>query len=756
MQALELLVTGAVQGVGFRPFVYRLAHEMGLGGAVWNEPRGVRLRVVGPERAIENFCWRVKHDAPVPARVDALQLLEARPAVAPEPFRIVESQDEGARTAVIMADLATCPACRAELFDPANRRHRYPFINCTHCGPRYSIVTALPYDRPHTTMRGFALCPACRAEYEDPSDRRFHAQPNACPACGPQLAWWDDEGRVEAVREAALQAAVQALRDGRIVAVKGIGGFHLVCDASNPRAVETLRVRKHREEKPFAVMVPDDTAARALARISDLELELLRASAAPIVLLPRREGAALADEVAPGNPNLGLLLPYAPLHHLLLHDFGRPLVATSGNRSDEPLCTDEREALQRLRGLADAFLVHNRPIARPLDDSIVRVLAGKPCILRRARGYTPLPIPLSFEAPPLLALGAHLKNTIALASGRSIVVSQHIGDLDALEARDAFERAVDDVQALRQLQPAGWVTDRHPDYASSLYARDRGLAAVTVQHHHAHVASCMAEHGLERTVLGVAWDGTGLGDDRTIWGGEFLVAGFGSCQRVGTISGFHLPGGDGAMRKPLSSAVGLLQAFFPEAMPRLAVELLGLEEGAVRQLMALITRRANAPYTTSVGRWFDGLSALCGLCRASTFEGQAAMALEWAATPHRERAAYPFEIRRADDLLVADLRATLVRVIEDLRSGVEAGAVAASFHHTLAEVVVGMAERQRGLPVVLTGGCFQNQLLLERCVLRLRETGHTPYWHQLVPPNDGGISLGQAAVAAYLQQGTAG
>lgn len=771
MEARELLITGAVQGVGFRPFAYRLAHELSLGGFVRNHARGVLIRIVGPPAQLDVFITRLQREAVPPAQVHGLEVLARCSTDMLEPFQILSSDPHGQPEAVIMADLATCPACLREVLDPANRRHRYPFTNCTHCGPRFSIILGIPYDRAQTTMRGFTQCPACQAEYENPADRRFHAQPNACPACGPHLAWWDATGQVRAEHEPALRAAADALRAGRIVAVKGLGGFHLMCDARNETAVAELRRRKHREEKPFAVMAPDLVSVRALCEVSDEESALLQSPAAPIVLMARQEPGGVANAVAPGNPSLGVMLPYTPLHHLLLRELGFPVVATSGNLSDEPICTDEHEALLRLRGLADFFLVHNRPIARPLDDSIARIIAGKPCVLRRARGYAPLPIPLSLPAPlprtsSILAVGAHMKTAVTLLTGNRAVIGAHIGDLDTLEARHAFERSVNDLAALYEVTPARWACDRHPDYASSAYAREHGREVLAVQHHHAHIASCLAEHGLDGPVFGLAWDGTGLGDDGTIWGGEGLRVARGSWQRISTVRGFALPGGDHAARKPWWSAVGALQEYFPDEMPGLAMELLGLPESEVRTLMAVISKRLNAPRTSSVGRWFDAVAALTGICRNSSFEGQAAMALEWrvnlaqvgrtipgepqaAATARPEASPYPLEMQRENGLTVCSLRNALIELIAERRAGQTAGHLATRFHATLAAAAVALARAQPEKIVVLSGGCFQNRCLTELCIDGLRAAGFTPYWHQLVPPNDGGISLGQAWVAAY-------
>ncbi len=747
LHVMELLVNGAVQGVGFRPLVYRVAHQMGLGGAVWNEPGGVRVRLVGPARRVAEFSARLRAECMPPARIDTLRTLSIGTTECAEPFRIVESMNNGARDALVMPDLATCPACLRELFDPRNRRFRYPFINCTHCGPRFSIITGIPYDRPQTTMRDFAMCAECEAEYNNPEDRRFHAQPNACPQCGPQVELLDASGARLGGRDWAIRQTVIHLRDGKIVAVKGIGGFHLICLARHPEAVAELRRRKQREEKPLAVMVPDIETARRLAELSTIEEDLLATSAAPIVLLRRRKSTEVADGVAPNNPFIGLMLPYSPLHHLILRALEAPVVATSGNLSDEPICTDEHDAVQRLAGIADFFLVHNRPIARPLDDSVARIAFDRAMLLRRARGYAPLALPLPEETSPILALGSHLKNTVALAMRDRIVISQHLGDLDTLESRRAFEQAVADLQQLYGEQPETWVTDLHPDYASTQYAHEQGRHTIRVQHHHAHIAAVMAEHGLTGPALGFAWDGTGLGDDGTIWGGEVFRAQPGDFLRIGHVSAFHLPGGDAAMRKPIHSAFGALYACFPEQMPDLAIQRLGLDPETARNLQTLIERRQNAPLTSSVGRWFDAIAALCGVCRVSTYEGMAAQRLEHCMDEDSAAWPYPFETRVSSGVITYELKSMLRDILTDLDAGVPAARTSTRFHMTLIEIIVRTAGAHRGMPVILSGGCFQNRFLLDTAIERLRAAEHTVYWPQLVPPNDGGIALGQAYIA---------
>lgn len=750
MQVLEFLVTGAVQGVGFRPLVYRVAHQMGLGGAVWNEPGGVRIRVVGPAPRVEDFGARLRAGCVEPARIDQLRILSVSETDHVEPFRIAESMTDGVRQALVMPDLAMCPACLREMFDSKNRRYRYPFTNCTHCGPRFSIITGIPYDRPQTTMAGFTMCAACQTEYDNPGDRRFHAQPNACGECGPQLELLDAQGKRLGGRDWAIRHAVTQLREGRIVAVKGIGGFHLLCDARNETAVRELRARKHREEKPFAVMVPDLNTARILTQLTDAEAALLGTSAAPIVLLAKRAGADIADAVAPNNACLGIMLSYSPIHHLLLHMLQMPVVATSGNLSDEPICIDETEAVQRLAGVADFFLVHNRPIVRALDDSVARIAHDGVMLLRRARGFAPLALPLPVETPPLLALGPHLKNTVALAMRDRVVVSQHLGDLATLESRKAFAQSISDLQELYGEKPETWVVDQHPDYASSEFAREHGRNPIRVQHHHAHIAAVMAEYGLRDPVLGVAWDGTGLGTDGTIWGGEFLRVRPDHFIRLGHLGGFRLPGGDSAMRKPLYSAFGVLATYYPDNVIELAARLLNMDRETAHNLNTLITKGVNAPFSTSAGRWFDAIAALCGICRESSYEGMAAQRLECALNPADRVWPYPFEAIARSGSFVFEMKHMLDALLADWADGVSASVISGRFHAMLIEIIVQTAGAYRGMPIVLSGGCFQNQFLLDTAVRRLREVGHTVYWPQLVPPNDGGIALGQAMIAAHL------
>ncbi len=781
---LRLAVRGAVQGVGFRPFVYRLATELGVAGRVANDPRGVAIEIEGEPAVLERFRERLTAERPPLAAIHAVEStwLEAR---GERGFRIEESEGAGAKTAVVLPDAATCPDCLAEVLDPSDRRHRYPFTNCTHCGPRFTIVRALPYDRPNTTMAGFRLCPRCRREYEDPSDRRFHAQPTACPECGPRLALWDALGRPVTAPagfggegeplagDRALGAAGAALGRGEIVAVKGLGGFQLLVDARDQAAVGRLRERKRRFEKPFALMAADLAAVASICRLPAGAAELLASPAAPIVLLPRlpaaEAGVTIAAAVAPGNPDLGVMLPTTPLHHLLLRDAGFPVVATSGNLSDEPIATDEGEAVARLAGIADLFLVHDRPVERHADDSVARFVLGAPRLVRRARGYAPMPLVLPSPVPTILAVGAHLKSTVALSVERSVYLSQHLGDLETPQALAAFERVIEDFLRLYEARPVAIAHDLHPDYASSRHARrlaarwgaertargEAPVALIGVQHHHAHLAACLAEHGdpePAEPVLGVTFDGTGYGTDGTIWGGELLLGDAAACRRVAHLRPFRLPGGEAAVREPRRVALALAcevlgdAAFGREDLAPVA----DLTAGERRLLARMLEAEVNAPVTTSAGRLFDGVAALAGLRQRVSYEGQAAIDLEHAAAAiEGDPGAYPIELAGGlAEGYELDWRPLIASVLEDLGRGVPAGRIAGRFHHGLAAAVDAVARGVGAPRVALTGGCFQNRLLTEATAARLERSGFEVLLHREVPPNDGGVALGQVAVAA--------
>jgi len=749
----RILVRGTVQGVGFRPFVHRQATALGLAGWVINSSAGVVVEAEGDPGRIAVLVREIREGPPANATVDSVETRTIAPRW-DDGFEIRASDAAGACTAQVLPDFATCPDCLAELFDPADRRYRYPFINCTHCGPRYSIIEDIPYDRARTSMRRFAMCSACRAEYDNPADRRFHAEPNACAECGPRITLWNASGATLCDDDDALTAAAAAMRAGSIIAMKGIGGFHLLVDARNEIAVQRLRGRKRREEKPFAVMFPSLADVAASCRVRPAEEALLTAPARPIVLL-RRTGGPIAAAVAPSNPWLGALLPYTPLHHLLMRELGFPVVATSGNISDEPIVSDEGEALERLGGIADLFLVHDRPIVRPVDDSVARVVCGRELLLRRARGYAPAPIELKGARSGILALGGHLKGTVALTHADSAVLSQHIGDLDMIEARAAHTRAAKDLVQLYAEPPVLAVRDLHPDYASTRAAEASGLPVLAVQHHLAHVAACMAEHGLEPRVLGVAWDGTGYGPDGTIWGGEFLRVTAGGWSRFAKLRPFRLPGGDRAIREPRRAALGLLHEAYGERAFEMS-ELAPIsafsptELGVVRQMLV---RGINAPVTSSAGRLFDAFAALAGLHQTCAYEGQAAIELEGVADDQATGRRYRFAIRQGDDTaFIVDWEPALAEALADLRAGVPTAEISAAFHDGLASAIADVAVRAGEQTVALTGGCFQNARLTESTVAALRAAGLDAVWHRRVPPNDGGLALGQAAWAAWMEK----
>jgi hydrogenase maturation protein HypF len=765
-----------------------LATELGLQGYVNNSAQGVTIEVEGPGQSLEQFLLRLEAEQPPRSFIQGLEA-SWLDTVGYGSFEIRHSEAGGQKTALVLPDIASCPECVNEVFDPKNRRYFYPFTNCTNCGPRFSIIDALPYDRVNTSMRSFVMCERCLAEYQNPLDRRFHAQPNACPACGPTLALWDARGRCLIVPSQGsrdiLQRAADVVREGRILAVKGLGGFHLMGAADNEQTVRRLRELKHREEKPFALMFPSLASIERECYLSSGERRVLCSAEAPILLLRRSEQTTdVCSAVAPGNPFLGAMLPYTPLHHLLLSVLGCPVVATSGNLSDEPICIDEQEAVERLGGIADFFLVHNRPIVRHVDDSIVRMMAGREMVIRRARGYAPFPITLHNKeqsADKVLAVGAHLKNAIALSSGSQVFISQHIGDLETDQAYSAFQRVISDFENLFETRPAVIAADAHPDYLSTCFARgatdnqpgrdgphdkssDPALPRLfNVQHHLAHVLACAAENEVPLPALGVSWDGTGYGMDGTIWGGEFLLVSDNHWERVAHVRTFPLPGGDKAIKEPRRTALGLLFECFGEDAFSMDVDPIRAFSGT--ELVALKTilhRGLNSLRTSSMGRLFDAIASLIGLRHRVRFEGQAAMELEFALRDADTGLVYSLPYKRGTETTVNTRdRATVNRpyildwselikeVIEDRRTDVPTSTISAKFHNSLVEAIVEVA-RHVGQPrVVLSGGCFQNQYLTERTIRRLRQEGFQPYWHQRVPPNDGGICLGQ--VVAVVQ-----
>jgi hydrogenase maturation protein HypF len=746
-------VEGIVQGVGFRPFVYSLATGLGLGGQVGNDVDGVFAEVEGPETAVREFLRALERDAPALARIERITATDLPPAGLAA-FRIVASDPAGARRALVAADTATCADCLRELSDPADRRFCYPFINCTNCGPRFTIVRDVPYDRPLTTMAGFAMCDECAAEYHDPADRRFHAQPVCCPACGPVLTLVDVNGGP--VPGPSVAAAAGLLREGRIVAVKGLGGYHLAADASCERAVAGLRARKHREDKPFAVLAADLPAARRLAEVSDAAAGLLTSQARPIVLLPRRPDAGIAAATAPGNRYLGIMLPYTPLHHLLARAVAHPIVLTSGNVSDEPIAYRDDDALSRLGTIADAFLTHDRAIHIRTDDSVARVFRGRPALLRRSRGHVPEPVVVRAGFPrPVLACGAELKNTFCLAKEQHAFISQHVGDLENVATLRSFTEGISHFRRLFDIDPRVVAYDLHPEYLSTKYALDaegaEGVDLVGVQHHHAHIASCLADNDAcaERPVIGVAFDGTGYGTDGTIWGGEFLVADYARFRRAGHLAPVPMPGGAAAIRQPWRMAAAYL-----EQAPAERLDVWRRNQDRWGAVVAMARGGVNSPLTSSAGRLFDAVAALLGVRDTVNYEGQAAIELEQLADP-AERGAYHAAIDASfcpDAPFRADGGDLMRAAVADLGNGVPREVVAARFHNGVAALIEAGCLLLRdacGLDdVALSGGVFQNGLLLEQAVSRLEGRGFRVLTHSRVPCNDGGISLGQAVVAA--------
>ena len=713
-------LNGAVQGVGLRPFVFRLANTLDLNGYVQNSSGGLVIEVEGAVDRVARFIDRLAGERPLSALVTREEV-RSLPLTGVSGFTIAGSEDEGLPRTGMLNDLATCADCLREIQDPDNRRYGYAFTNCVACGPRFTITQRLPYDRASTTMRWFEMCRACRAEYETPSDRRHHAQPNACARCGPRLA-------------ISIEQVASALGQGSIVALKGIGGFHLLCDARMAAVVDRLRSRKARDAKPFAVMMPSLAVTREYCLTDQAEESALSSPAAPVVLLRPRQPWDLAANVSGASGKVGVLLPYSPLHHLLMRCYDAPLVSTSGNVSGEPIATDNTEARSRLAAIADLIVTHTRPIARPCDDSVVRVGATGLSILRRARGYAPLPIEVAADLPRALAVGGHLKSTVAIGVGRNAVVSQHLGDLDTPAARRGFEAAIRDLCRMYEFEPEFVVADRLSDYASRQWADTSGLKVVEVQHHHAHVAGCAADNGVAPPYLGVAWDGAGLGDDGAVWGGEFFGAGTCGFERVAHLRPFRLLGGDAAARKGWRVAISM------DWEARGAAELEGRDDARV--LAAMLTHGANAPWCTSVGRLFDAVAAVTGICQRNRFEGESAMALEAAVDPHDGKS-YPF-----GDAETGDWEPLFEAIRADMRHDVAAGTIAARFHLTLVEWICRVADRVQAGPVVLSGGVFQNAFLVDRTVAALQARGHAVHTPRRIPANDGGLSFGQLVLAS--------
>ncbi|UCG11282.1 MAG: carbamoyltransferase HypF [Deltaproteobacteria bacterium] len=751
----RLNIQGIVQGVGFRPFVYQLAHRCRLNGYVANTPKGVAVEVEGDQESLYHFLKALPESAPPLANIIQIDT-EELPAAEYGSFEIRSSEVGEERATLISPDTETCADCLAELFDPKDRRYRYPFINCTNCGPRYTIIDDIPYDRPKTSMASFVMCDDCSREYHDPLDRRFHAQPNGCWACGPRV-WLTDVSGNELRTDDPIVAAAEHLKTGAIVAVKGLGGFHLAVDATQNEAVKRLRRRKGREEKPLAIMCSSLEQVERYALLGEEERRLLTCPQRPIVIVPKRERNEIAPEVAPRNGYFGVMLPYTPLHHLLLSHPFSALVMTSGNISEEPIAIDNEEALQRLGPIADYFLLHDRDILLRSDDSILRVVSDRPRQIRRSRGYVPVPVFLRKPVAPVLALGGELKGTICLTKGSRAFVGQHLGDLENLETLEFLEQTVAHLRRILEVQPRLLVHDLHPDYLTTQVAKTQDeLPILAVQHHHAHVVSVMAEHGLEGRALGLALDGTGYGDDHSIWGGEILAADQISYERVGYLDNVPMPGGAAAIKEPWRMAVSYLTAAFgAEIFERNQVLFQRWDPERIRVLLQMIERKVNSPSTSSCGRLFDGIAALVGLRDRIAYEGQAAIELEQCLEPTNER--YEYECREADGRLLMSPTVIFTQIYKDAVSGVPAGVISGKFHQTLVamftEACVRLGQMYGLGRVICSGGVFQNVFLLENLERQLQAAGLEVYTPQAIPANDACISLGQAVVGAASLEG---
>jgi len=741
-------IRGIVQGVGFRPFVYQLAKKNGLGGYVVNTSEGVDIEVEGELQKVEAFFGQIQADSPPLARITSVET-HYLPYYHYQDFVIHPSRIGAQQSVLISPDICICEDCLKEMNDPGDHRYRYPFINCTNCGPRYTIIRDIPYDRDNTTMASFTMCERCQREYDDPMNRRFHAQPNACFDCGPHVSLHDHAGHVLRGIDPVGKTR-ELLKEGKIVAIKGIGGFHLACDATNGNAVTLLRERKNREEKPLAIMSSSLEKVKQYALVGTIEAATLSSKERPIVLLPKKEGSAIAEQVASGNRYFGVMLPYTPLHYLILGEDFLALVMTSGNLSEEPIAINNDEAFRRLSGIADYFLVHNRDIYMRNDDSVARVVGEKVRMIRRSRGYVPVPIFLPFDVRPTLACGPYLSNTICIAQGEHAFLSQHVGDLENLEASESFDLTVEHLQDILEIEPVLVACDLHPDYYSTQYAlRQKAVPRVSVQHHHAHIAGCMAENGIDGKVIGIALDGTGYGSDGTLWGGEILIADYGHFERAGHFQYVPLPGGEAAIREPWRMALSLLYPAFGKDLFDLPIEFVKrLDQGKARNILTMIEKKINCPLTSSCGRLFDGIAALVGVRDRVSYKGQAAIELEM--EMGEGEGLYPVTVPERGEYIIPQ-NPIIHGVVSDLRQGVDRGTIIRKFHNTLVkiftDVCLTLQQKYSLNRVCLSGGVFQNVFLLENLEKALSALDFEVYTHSMVPPNDGGIALGQVIVA---------
>ncbi|MGI0480521.1 carbamoyltransferase HypF [Geminocystis sp. CENA526] len=774
----KISIRGIVQGVGFRPFIYKLAQELGLKGWVNNSVEGVSIEVESDREKLQIFINKIKEEKPPHSRIDSIEIKEFKGEGYQE-FIIKNSEtiNHQKKTTLVLPDLSVCSDCLTEIFDPNNRRYRYPFTNCTNCGPRYSIIQSLPYDRVFTTMNKFIMCEECKKEYYNPKNRRFHAQPNACQKCGANLELWDKQGNCLSKFDDALTQTANLIKQGKIIALKGLGGFHLIADARNKQAIDTLRKRKNRPHKPLALMYPNLEQIKNDCLVSDLEEKLLLSSASPIVLVKKKDSFTqnkaknqqylICEEIAPNNPYLGVMLPYTPLHHLLLNLLNFPVVATSGNQKSEPICIDEYEALERLNLLADYFLIHNRPIFRAVDDSIVRIVNNEIIILRRGRGYAPLPIKLEKKSTEnsaqILALGGHLKNTISIEFNQQIFVSQHIGDLDNLETIKAYKNTIKNLSDIYDFTPDLIVCDAHPNYFSTQYAEELSkiknppIPIISVQHHLAHIFATIAEHNLKLPLLGIAWDGTGYGLDNTIWGGEFFYINEKKIQRIASFLPFPLIGGNQAILQPQRIALGLLNTVYNglENIPQNLPILTHFSSQELALFQKMIDKKINTPLTSSVGRLFDGIAFILDIIKEVTFEGQAPMALEFLIDNSSPDKLYNFHwTYDPNNCNYIDVRSMVTEIIRDYLDNKSLGLIATKFHLTLVEIIKHISQKVDTSTVILSGGCFQNKYLLEHSINTLIDHNFKPYWSQKIPLNDGGLSVGQIQFAKTMIGGT--
>jgi hydrogenase maturation protein HypF len=753
---LKVTIKGVVQGVGFRPFIYRLASAMNLSGFVLNSTSGVLIEVEGSKKQLDSFLLKIKEDKPVHAIINSMEF-SFLDAIGYKNFEVKKSESNQDKDVLILPDIAVCNDCLEEMFNPQDRRYLYPFINCTNCGPRFSIIERLPYDRPNTSMKEFKMCEECLQEYKDPQNRRFHAQPIACPKCGPHVELWNHEGGMLSSNEKAINETIELLKERKIIALKGLGGFQLLVDAGNEEAVKRMRKRKHREEKPFALMFPSIIDVRDICIVNDFEERLLMSPESPIVLLKKKKTwcERVCDQVALDNPYFGIMLPYTPLHHLILQEYSKPIVATSGNIAEEPMCINESEALQKLNRIADYFLVHNRPIVRHVDDSIGRIVLGRELILRRARGYAPLPIycgnqsdsAQSERKDTILAVGGHLKNTIAIQKKSNIFISQHIGDLATAEALNTFENVIRDFKELYEVDPSVISADMHPEYLSTKYAREHFSNVNYIQHHEAHIAACRLENEINGNALGVSWDGTGYGRDSTIWGGEFFISGDQKMEHCGRLRTFYLPGGEASIKEPRRTAMGLLYTIFNDyiALDKYKKYLFSFSEKEFITLKRMLNKKINCQVTSSMGRIFDAVASLLNIRHINNYEGQAAMMLEYIADTN-EKGYYPFKMDK-NIVLEIDWFPIIKKILKEIDQKIPSAIISARFHNTLIKMIYKVTKYFNLKKVILSGGCFQNINLLEKTVYYLREKGIKVYWHQRIPPNDGGIAVGQIALA---------